>query len=346
MASAPSPLGLVLSTVNGYPNRSRPSGRACCSVFRVPVGYWGTPWGPPPHPAPAVHSDGMTALHWAAYHGNRRMIRSLVDAKAAVNAQNCNGCAVCACGESADECAGRVAAAVCRAGTRRCTMPRPEAIPHPSRSCCCAAPTGPSRPTTGTAALRRTAETEPATAARVQAHAEAMGGRLSEARAVRSGREPGALRPPPHRPRHPPCLAPHPSRSSLFRRMCRRCSPIQRAGRQPPTLHSVTSALAARLVVHDCTGGSKCRARRARAAASIGSARRARVHGTVPRRARGDRHEAHASARAARGTATSPFRPLSRQLNLVLQAEQQRQAFDEVRPPRRARRSAQWCQCV
>ena len=52
MANTPSPLG-VLSTVNGYPNRSRPSGRACCFVFRVPVGYWGTPVEPTPiTPAP------------------------------------------------------------------------------------------------------------------------------------------------------------------------------------------------------------------------------------------------------------------------------------------------------
>ncbi len=63
------------------------------------------PWGPPPHPGPAVHSIGRTALHWAAEYGNRRMIRSLVDADADVNAQDHIGCAVCACGESADECA-------------------------------------------------------------------------------------------------------------------------------------------------------------------------------------------------------------------------------------------------
>ncbi len=69
------------------------------------------PWGPPPHPGPAVHSDGMTALHWAAYYGNRRIVRSLVAFNADVNAQDRFGCAVCACGESADECAGRAPAA-------------------------------------------------------------------------------------------------------------------------------------------------------------------------------------------------------------------------------------------
>ena len=52
MASTPSPLG-VLSIVNGYPNHSRPSGRACCFVFGYRFGYWGSPVGPTPaHPAP------------------------------------------------------------------------------------------------------------------------------------------------------------------------------------------------------------------------------------------------------------------------------------------------------
>ena len=69
------------------------------------------PWGPPPNPGPAVHSDGNTALHWAAMYGNRRIVRSLVDANADVNAKNRFGCAVCARGESAVECAGRVRAA-------------------------------------------------------------------------------------------------------------------------------------------------------------------------------------------------------------------------------------------
>ncbi len=80
------------------------------------------PWGPPPHPGPAVHSDGNTALHWAVFHGNRRMIRSLVDADADVNAQNRWRCAVCARGESAVECACRVPAArrPCRSTPLHC----------------------------------------------------------------------------------------------------------------------------------------------------------------------------------------------------------------------------------
>ena len=47
----------------------------------------------------------MTALHMAALRGNRRIVRSLVASGAVVNAQTDWGCAVCACGESA-ECAG------------------------------------------------------------------------------------------------------------------------------------------------------------------------------------------------------------------------------------------------
>ncbi len=67
-----------------------------------------------------------TPLHYAAArNGDRRIVRLLVDANAKVNAEGNYGCAVCACGESAVECAGRVPAAVGRAGTRRCTLPRP-----------------------------------------------------------------------------------------------------------------------------------------------------------------------------------------------------------------------------
>ncbi len=160
--------------------------------------------GPPPHPGPAVHSAGSTALHWAAAHGNRRMIRSLVDADADVNAQTVSGCAVCARGESAVECAGRVPAAVGRAGTRRCTMPRTKAIPTSSRSCCCAAPTGPSRTSAGTAALRRTAETEHRSS-RARAGTRRSDGRnnVGSSRPTRRGRgrcTPPAASPPPPTP--------------------------------------------------------------------------------------------------------------------------------------------------
>jgi hypothetical protein len=180
------------------------------------------PWGPPPHPGPAVHRYGHTALHHAARRGNRRIVRSLVDADAVVNAQDdvYGGCAVCACGASAVECAGRVPAAVGRAGPRRCTWPRPVAIPHASRSCCCAAPTGPSRTATGNAALRRTAETETNLRSRARAGARRSKKRNGMGGSRHSKRERARCTPPAASlPRHPSRLAPHPSPRCL----CRRC---------------------------------------------------------------------------------------------------------------------------
>ncbi len=44
----------------------------------------------------------MTALHFAAIHGNRRIVGLLVASGAVMNARNNNGCAVSACGESAE----------------------------------------------------------------------------------------------------------------------------------------------------------------------------------------------------------------------------------------------------
>jgi ankyrin repeat protein len=43
-----------------------------------------------------VHSDGFTALHWAARFGNRRIVRLLIASDADVNAQSLGGCAVSA----------------------------------------------------------------------------------------------------------------------------------------------------------------------------------------------------------------------------------------------------------
>ena len=214
-----------------------------CSGTGWVLGY---PRGAHPRtPGPAVHRRGMTALHWAARRGNRRIVRSLAASGAVVNAQNRNGCAVCACGESA-ECAGRVAAAVGRAGRRRCTMPRSMAILHPSRSCGCAAPTGPSRPSTGNAALRRTAETETrkqpcARRDTPKRHAEDCG-RLAQ---YAAGESQGHSRPPPHRP--PPPLAAGADGCAVGAR--RRCSPSQLAGRRRSP-RTVIDALAARFVLH------------------------------------------------------------------------------------------------
>ena len=49
---------------------------------------------PPPRPQSqfprpfAVNSDGDTALHWAAFRGNRRILRKLIAAKADVDARD------------------------------------------------------------------------------------------------------------------------------------------------------------------------------------------------------------------------------------------------------------------
>ncbi len=210
----------------------------------------------------------------------------------------------------------RVAAAVGRAGGRRCTLPRSKAIPHPSRSCCCAAPTGPSRTTSGTAAPH-SRNRKPQQPPRAQAHAEATGGTVWKARGIPGGREGGALPPAASQPRHPPCLAPHPSPRCL----CRRRVPsalADPAGREA-TAHvtrTVTSARAARLVVHYCTRGSKGRAHRALAAAATGGVKRASARSAVPLTAMGDRRVVHANARATRRSASSPFRPLSRRVRV------------------------------
>ncbi len=99
-------------------NRTEPPstlGAACCFVG---LGY---PEGPTliTHVS-AVHSNGYTALHWAVYHGNRRVVRLLIDAKANVNAQDDDGCAF----PFRRRRVGSRVPAACRAGARRCTGPR------------------------------------------------------------------------------------------------------------------------------------------------------------------------------------------------------------------------------
>jgi hypothetical protein len=157
---------------------------------------------------------------------------------------------------------------------------------------------------------------KPAAAARVQGDAEATRGTGWEARGLRSGREGGALRPPPHDP-HPPPLPRAPSLPMLLVPSVRAVGARRSSGEggnSPRSTRTVTGALAARLVVHYCTRGSKCRAHRARADALIGSAKRARASTAVPRTAMWDRRAVHANARAARRSASSPFRPLSRRI--------------------------------
>jgi len=188
------------------------------------------------------------------------------------------------------------------------------------RSAFVAAPTGPSRATSGNAALRRTAEPKTAAAARAQAHAEASRGK------------------PP-----PPPPPPRPNTADVDG-----CAVgARRSSGQggPHSTRTVTDALAARLVVHYCTRGLKCRARRARAAALIGSAKCARARSAVARTARGDRRAAHASARATQRSASSPFRPLSLRIGFGVAGRAATSGDGRGAPTRRARRSAQWCQC-
>jgi hypothetical protein len=240
MATTPSPREYSLSlTVTQNEPLVDPRGEPAVLCFGYRLGTGVPPWGPPPHSGPAVHRYSSTALHWAAAKGDRRIVRLLVDANADVNAKDCDGCAVCARGVSA-ECAGRVPAAVGRAGRRRCTLPRPLAIPTTSRSCCCAAPTGPSRKATGgNAALRRTAETE-TRSSRARAGRRRSNGRKSLGSSRPTRRERGRCTPPAasRPPLTPPASRPIPPRAACAVGACRRRSPIQRGGRQQPTQHT------------------------------------------------------------------------------------------------------------
>jgi hypothetical protein len=182
-----------------------PRGEPAVLFFGYRLGTGLPPWGPPPHPGPAVHSDGYTALHYAARNDNRRIVRLLVDADADVNARDRYGCAVCVCGESADECAGRV-----RAARRPCRATPLHKAARRGHSSCVAelllrGADGAVRANDGyRCAAPHSRKPKTAAAARAQGHAEAIRGTLWEARGVPSGREGGALRPPPHSPRHPP----------------------------------------------------------------------------------------------------------------------------------------------
>ena len=234
--------------VNVYPkrNRSRPSGPACCFVFgyRLEPVVTGVPsWGPPPHPGPAVRSDGDAALHWAALFGNRRMVRLLIASDADVNAQNSNGCAVST--SASAECGGLVpappavqvhAAALGRVqwpigGDRRAAHARrrrgrPELLRVTLR--CAAQPTEPySRARAGT---RRSNSPK-----RMESSRNGVGSERSTRRRRRRCTPPAASRPPPAS-RAIPARAPCADGCAVGVR--RRRSPIQRAGGRPPTQHS------------------------------------------------------------------------------------------------------------
>jgi hypothetical protein len=134
----------------------------------------------------------------------------------------------------------RVSPAVCRAGTRRCTGPRPMANPKRSKNCCCAAPTWLSRTLSGNAALRRTAEpnAQPRACRNTPKQWAEQRGKLAQYEAAETQVHVAACTPP--QPATP-CLVPHPSPERHSPTdvppalAVRRRSPIQRGGRRPPT---------------------------------------------------------------------------------------------------------------
>jgi hypothetical protein len=158
---------------------------------RVPVGHWGTPKGPATAPRPR---RAQSWRHRTARGGvprqspNRPIARRIRRRRERPGRRRVRRFR---CGESA-ECAGRVPAAVCRAGTRRCTMPRGKAKPTPSLLLHGA--DGAVQSDAGYRCAAPHSRTESKTAAGVQEHAEAMGGTAWEAGAVRDGGEAGACR--------------------------------------------------------------------------------------------------------------------------------------------------------
>jgi hypothetical protein len=253
MASAPNPLG-VLFPLTFTQNENAVDPRGLRAVLFSGTGWvWGTPVGSTPSPRRAVHSYGITALHFAAQYGNRRIVRLLVASDADVNAQNrYNGCAFSA--SASAECAGRVpapsAVQVDAAALRRGQWPigrdRRAALARRRRG----RPGQPQRVTPSCAAQL----TEPHSRARAGArrsNPRKTGGSSCSTRR-RRGRctQPAASQPASPRPRA------HPSPSFLFRRMCRRCSPsalAEPAGREATAhtaLHGNGRPRCARALLH------------------------------------------------------------------------------------------------
>ena len=334
MASTPSPLGvsLPLSVTQNPQSTLWASVQFCVSGTGWVLGH--PPWGPTPSSRPR---RAQPWLHRAALCGetqqspNRPIACRIRRRRERPERRRVRRFCFRRIGR---ECAGRVPAAVCRAGTRRCTGPRTMDDRTMSPSCCCAAPTGPSRPTTGTAALRCTAEPkpqQPRACRRTPKQYAERGGKLALYEAAERLVPPAprlTAPPPPPRARCPiPPNAAGTDGCAVGAR--RRRSPIQRAGRRRST-RTVTDALAARLAVHCCTRGLQCRVHLARAAAPIGSAKRAcaRKCSAVRRTARGDiqTRTTHDAGRVCLSADSADG------LGLVLQAEQQRPAMGEVRP--------------
>jgi hypothetical protein len=153
---------------------------------------------------------------------------------------------------------------------------------------------------------------------------------------------------PPPQTRHPPASRPIPPQASCADGCADGCAVGARrssgeGGNRPHSTRTVTGALAARLVVHRCTRGSKWGAPHARAAAASDSAKCARARSAVPRAAMGGQARV-ARKRTCRAThckfALPPTQPKVG-FGVAGRAGEGRGAS-----PRRARRSARWCQCL
>jgi hypothetical protein len=95
-----------------------------------------------------VRRDGYTALMLAAIKGHHEIVEQLVAARADLNTKNnIYGCAL-PLGPSGDLVGRRLRRP---AGPQRCTLRRATATPNPPWRCSSAAPTRPSRTTTGNA---------------------------------------------------------------------------------------------------------------------------------------------------------------------------------------------------
>ncbi len=198
------------------------------------------PWGPPPHPGPAVHrrvgwNNGYTALHHAAMYGNRRIVRSLVAFNADVNAPNCDECAVSA------------------AANRRSApaeSPPPSAVQVDTAALC--RDRGPFQRHRGAAAARRRRGRPEHRRVTLRCAAQPSRNQNSRARAgsrrskkrthvgsSQSTRRESARCTPPAASQAPPTPRPILPRAAGADGCAvgdrRRRSPIQRAGRQPPT---------------------------------------------------------------------------------------------------------------
>jgi hypothetical protein len=125
----------------------------------------------------------------------------------------------------------------------------------------------------------------------------------------------------------------------------RRRSPIQRAGRRRSTRTITTPSLRA----SSCTIAPAGRSVQHVACELLlsSAAQSAHAHAVLCRARRGGTGTKRTQTHALRDAERVRLSAHSADgLCLMLQVEQQRPAMDEVRPPRRASRSAHWCQCL